>query len=173
MTLVMTTYSEPPRKQRGQGAVEAILALPVFLILVCLIVQFFLLGIAQIQLQYAAFYAARVGSVNSANMVEMKRTVKRILAGSLGISPLSEDSFDIEILDSEVIDNKNDSINGTLDKILRIRVYWNYPLIVPIIDRLPHLNKQIQIPGRPFIQLKASWAIASFSSISGDKRNVK
>lgn len=169
MALTLTLYSGRPRKKRGQGAIEAILALPVFLILICLIFQLFFLGIAQIQLQYAAFYAARCGAVTNADEVEMKRTVKRILAGSPGLRSIPDRSFEVEILNTWREKGKYlDTTPETRNKPLMVCVHWHYPLIVPFADKLIQVKSAFIFQGKPSIHLKASWATAMFEQIPGD-----
>ena len=174
MALTMTLNFGQPLNQRGQGAIEAIVALPVFLTFVCLVFQLFFLGIAQIQLQYAAFYTARAGAVNGADEIEMKRTVKRILGTSQGLMSLPEGSVEVEVLS---IGREERTFNETKlcahDQPLMVRVHWHHPLIVPFADRLMHQKSKLMLLGRPTIHLKASWATAMFRETSGDGNNVR
>jgi len=174
MALAKAFKSGSPLQMRGQGAVEAILSLPVFLILVCVVSQLFFLGIAQMQLQYAAFCAVRVGAVNAADKAKMMQTVKKILSGSPGLTTLPEGSFDVEILDRERSGKRaNSPETGTLDETLKVRVHWNYPLIVPFVDRLPKRKNLYPSLERPFIHLNASWAMKRFGSGSAEKNNAQ
>jgi hypothetical protein len=174
MALAKTLNSGTSLKQRGQGAVEAILALPVFLTLVCIIFQLFFLGMAQIQLQYAAFYAARVGVVNASDKISMTRAVKRILARSPGLVSLPDGSYEVEILGSGGNDDeRSETTVKPLNETLKVRVHWHYPLIVPLTDIFPNKNNLFLIPGRPSVHLQASWAMTMFRSIPEDKSNGK
>ncbi len=174
MALAKTINSGPPLNQRGQGAVEAILALPVFLTLVCLIFQLFFLGIAQIQLQYAAFYAARVGAVNASDEKEMRRTVKRILARSPGLVSLPDRSYEVEILGTQENSGAGSKTTGQpAVNALKVRVHWHYPLTIPLADTFSRNNNIFPVLGRPSVHLKASWAMTMFGSISGDQNNAK
>jgi hypothetical protein len=174
MALAKTLNSRPPLNQRGQGAVEAILALPVFLIFVCLVFQLFFLGMAQMQLHYAAFYAARVGAVNASDMVEMRRTVKRILAGSPGLGSLSDRSFEVEILGTG---ENDEEVSGAspepVAKALKVRVHWHYPLIMPLADIILLRKSPFPVPGRPSVHLQASWVMPMTGSIPEDESNAK
>ena len=173
MALTKTLTFGQPLNQRGQGAIEAIVALPVFLILICMIFQLFLLGVAQIQLQYAAFYAARSGAVNGADEVEMKHTVKRILDSSYGFMSLSGGSVEVEVLSARhEKGNSGGSKSWTNDLPLMVRVHWYHPLIVPFVDRLIPLNSRFMLMGRPNIHLKASWATAIFEEFNGGGDNA-
>jgi len=173
MALAKTLNSGPPLNQRGQGAVEAMLALPVFLILTCLVFQLFFLSIAQIQLQYAAFYAARVGAVNASDTAEMRSTVKRILAISPGLVSLPERSYEVEILGTgENDEGVSEASPEPVPKTLKVRVHWNYPLIIPFADTLLHKTNLLPIPGRPSVHLQASWAMTMFSLIPEDESNA-
>ena len=174
MALAKNLSSGTPFNLRGQGAVEAILALPVFLLLICLIFQMFFLGLAQIQLQYAAFYAARVGAVNSSDKKEMKRAVKKILSGSPGLLSLPDGSFEVEILNDDETDSEIPETNlGTVVQPLKVRVHWHYPLIVPLADNFRNRNQVFPVPGRPSVHLRASWTMTMFGSKPGDKSNGK
>jgi hypothetical protein len=174
MALAKTLNSGPPLNQRGQGAVEAILALPVFLVFVCLIFQLFFLGMAQIQLQYAAFYAARVGAVHGADQNEMKRTVTKILGQSQELLSLPRDHIEIEIMDFQ--EKRGEGTGGSKPPAtapLKVRVHWHYPLFIPLADTF--LNKNILLPdsGRPSLHLQASWTMTMFGSILGIENNAK
>ena len=174
MARAKTINSGPPHHQRGQGAVEAMLALPVFLTLVCLIFQLFFLGLAQIQLQYAAFYAARVGAVHGGDLNEMKRAVTRILGQSPGLLSMHRDHIEIEIIDSQ--EKRGERTGGsepTAAGPLKVRVHWHYPLSVPFADAFLHKNTLFPVPGRPSVHLQASWAMTMIGSISGDENNAK
>ncbi|MDF1526955.1 MAG: pilus assembly protein [bacterium] len=175
MALAKTINWGPPLNQRGQGAVEAILALPVFLTLVCLVFQLFFLGIAQIQLQYAAFYAARVGAVHGADLNRMKQTVTSILARSPGLLSISRDHFEIEIIDDLGNEKKNSvpSVEQPAGTPLMVRVHWHYPLTIPLADAFSLKNSKFPVPGRPSVHLKASWAMTMFGSISEDHSDAK
>ena len=174
MALSRTFNFGQPLNQRGQGAIEAILALPVFLILVCMIFQLFFLGIAQIQLQYAAFYAARSGAVNGADEMEMKRTVKRILAGSHGLISLPEGSLQLELLGTRHNNNRSDeAVRTSNGSPLMVRVHWHHPLIVPFADRLIQTKRNFILQRRPTVHLQASWATAMFEQISGAGNNAR
>jgi len=165
--------SRPPLKQRGQGAVEAMLALPVFLTLVCIIFQLFFLGIAQVQLRYAAFYAARVGAVKGGDPKEMKQVITTILGRFPGVLPCSPDHLKIEILDSrEDRDERDDSL-PSVKETLKVRVHWHYPLIVPLADTFHFRNILFPVPGRPTVHLQASWAMTMFGSKSGENIDGK
>jgi len=175
MALTKTLNFGPPLNQRGQGAVEAILALPVFLILVCLTFQLFFLGMAQIQLQYAAFYAARVGAVHGADLNEMKQAVRRILTRSPGQLSMSREHLEVEIIDS--LEKSREKAGPLVEQEsvapLMVRVHWHYPLVVPFADIFSRKTKLFPAPGRPGVHLQASWAMTMFGSISGDESDAK
>ena len=149
------------------------LALPVFLTLVCIIFQLFFLGIAQVQLHYAAFYAARVGAVHGGDLDKMKQAVTTILGRFPIELPFSSDQLEIEILNSQ-----EDSVGraGTLPPLaepIKVRVHWHYPLIVPLADTFLFKNSLFPVSGRPRVHLQASWAMTMFGSKSGDNKNGK
>jgi hypothetical protein len=149
------------------------LSLPVFLILICLVFQLFFLGMAQVQLQYAAFYAARIGAVNASDMVEMRRAVKKILARSPGLVSLPDRSYEVETLGTgENDEGVSEASPEPVAKTLKVRVHWHYPLIVPFIDTLLHKTNLLPIPGRPSVHLQASWAMTMFSLIPEDESNA-
>lgn len=174
MARAKTINSGPPHHQRGQGAVEAMLALPVFLTLVCIVFQLFFLGLAQIQLQYAAFYAARVGAVHNADPGEMKRAATRILGRSPGLLSMSRDHIEIEIIDSR---DKRSERAGTSEPPaaapLKVRVHWHYPLTVPLADALFRRGARSMLSGKPSVHLQASWAMTMSGFKTMDETNAK
>lgn len=175
MSLLNAHNSMPPLYQRGQGTVEAILALPVFLVLICLTFQLFFLGMAQIQLQYAAFYAARVGAVTAVDKNAMKKTVGRILSKLPLVTSFSSETIDLEILGPEdTYEKENQSNTLALDKTLKIRISWDYPLIIPFADLLASKKTApFALMKRPSIRLHASWAMVNFESTVEQKKNAK
>ncbi len=154
MALVKTTKIGPPRHSRGQGVIEAIVALPVFLVLVCLTFQIFFLAIARVQLQYAAFYAARAGIVHDGDIRIMEDTASRILAVSPALSSFRRGSLKVSLTDPEAPEDyqsnprPNTQSNPRSDprsdpskklepnRILTVHLTWEYPLIVPLANRL-------------------------------------
>ena len=174
MAQVENLYSRQPLRQRGQGAVESILALPVFLTFVCLVFQLFFLGMAQIQLQYAAFYGARVGAVHSSDKEKITNAVKQILLRSQGNVYLTGGSFEVEILNAQENSGKGSSPATQLpSKPLIVRVHWYYPLVVPLADLFLSWNNPLSTKGRPSIHLKASWTMTTFPSIQRNVRDAK
>ncbi len=159
---------------RGQGAVEAILALPVFLILICLLSQLFLVAMARIQLQYAAFYAARVGAVRSGDEDEMKRAALRVLSPWTGNLASPGSLLDVEIL--EIPEKGNDTVispaRNNTDEPLMVRLHWDFPLIVPLADRLLTRNRILPVSSKSTLHLQASWTMPLFrireKEIEGD-----
>jgi hypothetical protein len=161
-----------PFKQRGQGAAEVIVALPAFLILVCVISQLFLLGIAKAQLQYAAFCAARVGSVRAGDKDAMRQAVSRILAISPGDYSSLDEIIKVKIIESDNrSENKKEMPSQIEDKNIRVRIHWKYPLIVPLADSLIPGNQKRTTTGKPCVHLQASWAMAMFDPISRKNKN--
>jgi hypothetical protein len=150
MALVKTTKIGPPRHSRGQGVIEAIVALPVFLVLVCLTFQIFFLAIARVQLQYAAFYAARAGIVHDGDIRIMEDTASRILAVSPALSSFRRGSLKVSLTYPEAPEDyqsnsrPNTQSNPRSDsskklepnRILTVHLTWEYPLILPLANRL-------------------------------------
>lgn len=171
MAFIRTLKQGPPRKQGGQGAVEAVVALPVFLFLVCLVFQLFLLGLAQVQLQYAAFYAARVGVVHSSDKKEMEQAVGKIVTPLTGIFSLPEGSFRVEILRTG---ERKEAKKWNLVKgkdTLKVQVHWQYPLTIPIADVILKTRSQLLDPRKPYLHLRASWVMPTFESPSKEENH--
>jgi hypothetical protein len=172
MAFVKIEKSGPPRHTRGQGVVEAMVALPVFLVLACLVFQIFFLAIARTQLQYAAFYAARAGAVHGGDIRVMEKTARRILAASPGFSPLTPNSLQIEIIDGETSaaasqSPKADHVAGPSP--LSIRVHWDYPLTIPLASSLiANFHKAGTFSPRLTIPLQASWTMTRHSQPEKD-----
>jgi hypothetical protein len=153
-----------PRTTRGQGVVEAIVALPVFLLLLAILIQLFLLAIAQVQLRYAAFCAARVGAVRNADIEEMNITVGKVLSATTGFNPTYSGSYKVEKLDPLIRqDNKNTNSYGGPPELIKIRVKWDFPLSVPLINGLLsgifHNRFFNKIPS---VSLQATWTTVMF-----------
>lgn len=70
----------PLRSQLGQSMAECIIVLPVALLLIFGAIQFALIYHAKITLNYAAFEAARAGSLNNAEYLSVKEGFTRGLA---------------------------------------------------------------------------------------------
>ena len=173
MARTKTSCSWQFRNQRGQGVVEAILALPVFLTLICIIFQIFFLGIAQIQLQYAAFYAARVGAVRGWDFEEMKRTAAAILCQVPGAPLFSPDQIEIERINPDQKNNNKKFSQEDLETPIKIRVQWEYPLNVPLVDIFIPKGRILSAMGRPHLRLQSSWAMKMFFSNAEGKGHEK
>ena len=172
MAFVKIKKSGPPRYARGQGVVEAMVALPVFLVLACLIFQLFFVAIARTQLQYATFYAARAGAVHGGDIRVMEKTARRILAASPGFSPLTPNSLRIEIIDGETSATASQSPKANQAATpfpLSIRVHWDYPLTIPLASSLvANLHKAGTFSPGLTIPLQASWTMTNQSQLEID-----
>ena len=173
MASMKTLFSRPPHP-RGQGAVEAIVTLPVFLILVWILFQIFFLGLAQVQLRYAAFCAARVGAVRDGDIKEMKAVAGKVLSGTPGAMLFSAGSYRVEELDLSNKKNGGDKNDPEVPfEFLRIRVHWDYPLFLPFLDTLWAKVTPERFPGKtPKVPLHASWTTIKFKK-NEDKTNEK
>ena len=152
----------PPR-QRGQGVVEAVVTLPVFLLLVFGVFQLFHVSLALIQLRYAAFCAARVGAVRDADIREMETAANKVLFGAKAFIPALRDSCHVEILDPIMKTNASIPTEEGFE-FLKVRVHWDFPLFVPI----PAISPARFDPSGFFrtvkkIPLQASWTTVNFS----------
>ena len=103
----------------------------------------------------------------------MKRAVKTILAGAPGFKLFSDRSIKVEILG----EGKARSSSPEPDQIpespvLKIRVHWHYPLMIPLADQLLPKKSIFRIRGRPTLHLRSSWAMAMFESRPGDHNNA-
>jgi hypothetical protein len=76
----MMKILRPLRSQLGQSMAECIIVLPVALLLIFGAIQFALIYHAKITLNYAAFEAARAGSLNNAEYLSVKEGFTRGLA---------------------------------------------------------------------------------------------
>ena len=173
MASIKTPVSRPAHP-RGQGAVEAIVTLPVFLILVWILFQVFFLALAQVQLRYAAFCAARVGAVRDGDTKEMKAAAGKVLSGTPGFMLFSVGSYRVEKLD---LSNENKGENNNSPEppleLLKIRVHWDYPLSVPFLGTLWAGIKSGRFPGKTTtVPLHASWTTIKFGKIQ-EKTNDK
>lgn len=144
--------------------VEAIVTLPVFLLLVFGLFQSFLISIAQVQLVYAAFCAARVGSVRDADIQEMEAAAKKVLFGPASIIPGVAGACRLEKSDPVPFPiEKSGALSEEPVEIIKIRAHWDYPLSVPV----PVLRPLRIGSGGIFstirsIPLQASWTNVNF-----------
>lgn len=154
-----------PPHQRGQGVVEALVTLPVFLILVFGLFQLFLVSIAQVKLVYAAFCAARVGAVRNADILEMEAAAKRVLSRNGVFPPEIMGSCRVEKLGSvNDGDGKHSSFSEEPVELIQIRVHWDYPLSIPIpLFRPPGMDSGGIFGILKRIPLQASWTAVNFS----------
>jgi hypothetical protein len=153
---------------RGQGAVEAIVALPVFLVLVYVLFQVFLLAIVQVQLRYAAFCAARVGAVRDADIKEMETAARKVLSKIPGFFPASTASYRVELLHQLENENLTAKKNTkTTTSYLKIRIHLDYPLALPLLNVLSaRISSDRSLKGVPTVPLHASWTTIYFGEIS-------
>ena len=166
MESLKTPVLRPPHP-RGQGMVEAILTLPVFLILMFALIQLFLLSVAQVQIRYAAFCAARVGSVRNADVKEMEAAVGKVLFQAPGPLTIPKGSYRVEVLshlkNGEEITGKN---RNQSPELLKIRVHWNFPLLIPFLNApWVGLSSRHLTSGTGTVPLKASWTTVKFEKI--------
>ena len=163
-----TTNCRLTSSDRGQGAVETLLALPVLLLLIAVILQICLIVAGKILLRYAAFYAARVGVVRGANLDEMEKAVGRILTMSGIGSAKSAGAFQVEVLTGK---NTAPGRSGpgdarpTAGGTLSVRVTWDFPLLVPIARELLAVSDYPGSPGKSgIIPLSAAWTLPVISA---------
>ena len=92
----ITPLKRPNPSEQGQGAVEAILTLPVFLVLITVLLQGALLCMGQVIVQYAAFTAVRAGAVWNGDLDQMTAAAGRVLLPMTG-RVLTENTGDMEL----------------------------------------------------------------------------
>ena len=160
MAPVQTRQTGPTLSTRGQGVIEALVALPVFLVLICLTFQIFFIAIAKVQLQYAAFYAARAGSVHGGDIQVMEKTASRILAVSPGLSSFQPGALKVKTTGTA---RQKKSVPPTSEEPapsgpLTVELTWEYPLILPLANRLlGRANGIGLLQPVSTIPLQASW----------------
>jgi len=145
----------------GQGAIEALVVLPVLLLTATLMIQVALIGMGKIMLQYSAFSAARTGEVNDFNLDEMTKTAERILASVPGT--LSSGTAVCKVTIATVkSDDEREHGPGDVKRVLpiQVRVAWDFPLIVPLAGKILQKNPlKRSVTGYRKIKLTASWNI--------------
>ncbi|NOY86013.1 MAG: pilus assembly protein [Deltaproteobacteria bacterium] len=162
MAIHIIPQEGPNPSEQGQGAVEAILTLPVFLILITVLFQSALLCMAQVTVQYAAFSAARTGAVWNGDMDQMTAAAGRVLLPVTGRVFTGKHPFKVEIISSEAAGDqsrKSDADTQDTDRLLRVRVTWNYPLMVPLAGRLLNQGALTSAMTRPSLPLTATWSL--------------
>lgn len=146
MALRTNTQRHNRPSERGQGAVEALITLPVFLVLSAVLLQTALLCMGQILLHYAVFCAARTGAVTGGSLSEMTDAAGAILFPASGVALPGDHSFKVDVLNR--------------DELLQVRVTWNYPLVVPFVRTiLKGVNPPAPSGSDSTIPLSASWTL--------------
>ncbi|HDL53598.1 MAG TPA: hypothetical protein ENH32_06445 [Proteobacteria bacterium] len=162
MAIHITPLARPNPSEQGQGAVEAILTLPVFLVLVTVLLQGALLCMAQVVVQYAAFTAARTGAVWNGDVDQMTTAAGRVLLPMTGRVFTGKHIFKVEVISSEAAgkpSGKPDAGAKNTDRLLRVRVTWNYPLMLPLAGRLLNRGVLTSSVTRPSLPLTATWTL--------------
>lgn len=136
--------------------VEAIIALPAFLLLSTFVLQLALLGADLFLLQYAAFCAARVGAVRGADPGPMKDAASRVLRAAPGCRSFPGPGFTLELL-PEPEAGPAPSSPARAAAPLRARLAWDCPLVVPVAGPLLGGWWGRGAWLRPVFPLQASW----------------
>jgi hypothetical protein len=145
-------------KKRGQAMVEFAIMLPIFLMALLCFIQLSLMIHARFMLQYAAFCAARASIVYNGDDSEMRRSAAWALSPYFerlqnANSTELENAWNqaqnelmmygsIEIItptDAENLLKNGSSLKNTLgsnDRNMRVRVSWNFPLMIPVANSL-------------------------------------
>ncbi len=145
-------------REKGQGAVESMLALPVFLLLSCLLIQSILLGVNQVLLQYAAFSAARVGAVRDGETASMKTAAFRVLRLAPGCGGFPGPDFTLETLASGKT-GKTAATAPDDQELLQLRITWRCPLLVPLAGPFLASWQGGWSWAHPTQPLRATWGI--------------
>ena len=163
MVNTKTIVEYHPSYSGGQGAVEAIVALPALLLLFSVLFQLFFIGMGQILLQYAVFCAARAGAVRGGDLDEMRAAADRILRVFPGNILAGRDSFELEILQTQADSEDRRSGNNATPiatDLLQLRISWDFPLTVPIVGQVIAGSRPVPRRGRkPSLSLSSSWSI--------------
>jgi hypothetical protein len=157
-TPTRTTQGIARPREKGQGAVESMLALPVFLLLSCLLIQSALLGVNQVLLQYAAYSAARVGAVRDGDERLMRLAAFRVLRLAPGCGGFPGPDFSLEILPAT--EGREAAVpSPPVPLLLRVRIAWRSPLPVPLAGPLLACWQRGWSWAHPVFSLRSSWGI--------------
>jgi hypothetical protein len=159
MPRTQTSQGDRHPREGGQGVVEAIIALPAFLLLSAVVLQVALLGVDQIVLQYATFCAARAGVVREGDPGTMKSAASRILRTVPGCRLLPGPDFSLEFPPEPEPENRPAGARPLQRELpLRVRITWRCPLIVPVAGPLLGGWRGEGSWLRPAFPLQASWS---------------
>ena len=143
-------------KKRGQAMVEFAIMVPIFLMALLCFIQLSLMIHARFMLQYAAFCAARAGVVYNGNESEMRKSAAWAIApyferlqnanpAELG-SAWNEAQNELSMNGGLSVMAPNmaalqggaslKSALGSNDRNLSVRVFWNFPLVIPVANSL-------------------------------------
>jgi hypothetical protein len=160
MPQTQTSQGTRHPREEGQGVVEAIIALPAFLLLSTIALQIALLGVDQIVLQYATFCAARTGAVREGEPEDMKDAASRILRAVPGCRLTPGPDLTLELLPGPGPAKKSaDPALPPEELPLRVRIAWRCPLIVPVAGPLLGGWRGEGSWLRPTFPLQSSWGI--------------
>jgi len=151
------------REQRGQSMVETAIVMPLFVFLLLGIIQLALMHQARSMTKYAAFRAARTGSLNNGNHNKMEREAFEVVKPLLELrnrdnmrhirvqvcSPsrqMLQQARNAQALPNASNTNDNFSFDYPLPpsqtnleaRILAVQVTFYYPMIIPFANSIIH-----------------------------------
>jgi len=152
-----TCESRTSRANNGAALVEFALVIPVYLMALFCFLQLALIIQARFMLTYAAFSAARAGIVYNAAPNEMVRNVARVLSPNYGriqrgypyfaqayqktLNEYYRGQIGIQVLapanaQQRLYNATNLNILGPSERNLKVRVTWNFPMMIPLANTL-------------------------------------
>lgn len=144
---------------------EAIVALPVFLLLFSVLFQLCLIAMGQIFLQYAVFCAARTGAVRHGDMDEMRAAAALVLRAFPGNIGNRTNRFELELMSSPSPDTDSDARSRRSRPesgigLLQIHGRWDFPLIVPMAAQI--ISGSLagsRLSRGPTLPLQSAWSL--------------
>lgn len=164
------------KEQEGVAAVETILIIMVFLMLVFGLIQLSLVFNAKLMANYAAFCACRAGIVHNADADKMKQAAQIALApiyqkSNLNLQNLTSMDLSAIPVNLEVIHRpwaqhffpehqnrftRTQELDATL---LVIRVSHIYPLEIPLVGRIFHPSGYLKITSECAMRMQSDHII--------------
>ncbi len=148
-------------REEGQAAIEAMVALPAFLLLCALLLQSALLGLGKVAVQYAAFSAARVGAVRGGEEKAMRPAARRVLGWVPGCQGFPGPDFTLQptTIPPSSPPPLPSPPSGRLPAptLLRVDITWRFPLLVPLAGALMGGWRGEGSWFRPSLPLRGSW----------------
>lgn len=127
------------KDQTGQAMAETAITIMVFLMLILGIMQLALMFNARLVVEYAAYCAARSAIVHGADNVTARRAAQIVLTSLERKNIIWYNSVDVTVDIRSSMSGSSilfDDIKRRDENLIRVRVTYQYELIIPYVNRI-------------------------------------